>query len=60
MDKKFIITDNQEEIQSWLDLGYEIEKMVALHIATGASGSYSRYDGRIAVYLSKKENDEKN
>jgi hypothetical protein len=60
MVKKFIITDNEEEVQSWLDLGYEIEKMEALHIATGASGSYSRYDGRIAVYLSKKENDEKN
>lgn len=60
MGKKFIITNNQEEVQSWLDLGYEIEKMEALHIATGASGSYSRYDGRIAVYLSKKENDEKN
>ena len=60
MDKKFIITNNQEEVQSWLDLGYEIEKMEALHIAAGASSSYSRYDGRIAIYLSKKENDEKN
>jgi len=34
--------------------------MEALHIAAGASSSYSRYDGRIAVYLTKKENDEKN
>jgi len=34
--------------------------MEALHIATGASGSDGRYDGRIAVYLYKKENDEKN
>lgn len=55
MEKKFIITNNQEEIQYWLDLGFEIEKMEALHIATGASGSYSRYDGKIAVYLIKKD-----
>lgn len=57
MGKKFIITNNQEEVQSWLDLGFEIEKMEALHVATS---SYHRYDGKIAVYLSKKENDEKN
>ena len=60
MGKKFIITNNQEEVQSCLDLGFEIDKMEALHVATGASDSEGRYDGRIAVYLSKKENDEKN
>jgi hypothetical protein len=54
MDKKFIITNNQEEVQSWLDLGYEIENMVALHIAAGSTQSYSRYDGKVAVYLIKK------
>jgi hypothetical protein len=54
MDKKFIITNNQDEVQSWLDMGYEIEQMVPLHIAVG-SGAYGKtYDGRIAVYLIKK------
>ena len=54
MEKKFIITNNQEDIQYWLDLGFEIEKMEALYIATGESSSYGRYDGKIAVYLIKK------
>ena len=54
MEKRFIITDKQSEVQSWLDLGYEIEKLVPLHVASGSSQSYSRYDGKIAVYLIKK------
>jgi hypothetical protein len=54
MDKKFIITNNQDEVQSWLDLGYEIEKMEPLHITAGTHQSYSKYDGKIAVYLIKK------
>ena len=49
MNKKFIITNNQEEVQSWLDLGYEIEKMLVIE----------KY-GDIAIYLSKKENDKEN
>ena len=54
MEKKFIITEKQSEIQAWLDLGYEIEQMVPLHIAIG-SGAYGKtYEGRIAVYLIKK------
>ena len=54
MERVFVITDKQQEIQSWLDLGYEIENMVALHIAAGSTQSYSRYDGKVAVYLIKK------
>ena len=54
MERKFVITENQEEIQSWLDMGYEIEKMVALHVAAGSTQSYSKYNGKIAVYLIKK------
>ena len=55
MEKKFIITNNQEEIQYWLDLGFEIEKMEPLHITAGTHQSYGRYDGKIAVYLIKKD-----
>ena len=54
MEKRFIITDKQDEIQSWLDMGYEIEKMIPLNITTGTSGYLSTYDGKVAVYLIKK------
>jgi hypothetical protein len=55
MEKRFIITDKQDEIQSWLDLGFEIEKMIPLHISTG-SGAYSNtYHGKVAVYLKKNK-----
>ena len=54
MEKRFIITNKQDEVQSWLDMGYEIEKMVPLHIEIGKNAYLDRYEGKIAVYLIKK------
>jgi hypothetical protein len=54
MEKIFIITNKQDEVQSWLDIGYEIEKMVPLHIELGTNAYLDRYEGKIAVYLIKK------
>ncbi len=53
MKKKFLIVDFNSSVQAYLDDGYEIEKMVALHVSTGSS-TYQH--GKVAIYLIKKDN----
>lgn len=51
MEQKFIITDDQYEIQDWLDKGWRIISVTAQHIASSAS---YRNEGKFAVVLEKR------
>jgi|LauGreDrversion4_2_1035121.scaffolds.fasta_scaffold439657_1 hypothetical protein len=50
MEQKFIITDDQYEIQDWLDKGWRIVSVTAQHVAS--SSSY-RNEGKFAIVLEK-------
>lgn len=53
MERKFLIVDFSTSVQTYLDKGYEIEKLVPLHVSSGNS-TYQH--GKVAVYLVKKDN----
>ena len=49
MERKFLIVDSIKEVQDFLDKGFRIENMVALHVANLGSDAYCT--GKVAVYL---------
>ncbi len=50
MEQKFIIVDNQSDIQNWLDKGWRILSVTAQHVSTGSSQWLS---GKFAIVLER-------
>jgi hypothetical protein len=50
MEQKFIIVDNQHDVQTWLDKGWRILSVTAQHVSTGSSQWMS---GKFAIVLER-------
>ena len=50
MEQKFIIVDNQLNVQTWLDKGWRILSVTAQHVSTGSSQWMS---GKFAIVLER-------
>jgi hypothetical protein len=52
MEQKFLITDNDYDVNSWLNKGWRVVSVTAQHVS---AGSYE-VKGKFAIVLEKEEN----
>lgn len=52
-EQMFLITDDQEVVQSWLYKGWCIVSVTAQYVATGHQHHTTRISGKFAIVLEK-------
>jgi hypothetical protein len=54
MEQKFIITDSDYDVNSWLDRGWKVVSVTAQHVSTGKD--YASEKGKFAIVLEREKN----
>jgi hypothetical protein len=52
-EQMFLITDEHEVVQRWLDKGWRIISVTAQHVASGSQSHTSKISGNFAIVLEK-------
>lgn len=53
-NQKFLITDNEKDVEHWVDRGWEIVSVTAQHVSLAGAQRYSeRLKGKFAIVLEK-------
>jgi hypothetical protein len=52
-EQMFLITDEHEVVQRWLDKGWRIISVTAQHVASGSQIHTTRISGKFAIVLEK-------
>jgi len=56
-EQKFLIVDNERDINEWLDRGWEIISVTAQYVSAAMTGSYHEFktkSGKFAIVLQKQ------
>ena len=51
MERKFIITGDEDQVQQLLEEGWKIVSVTSQHVATGSTGQYLY--GKFAIHLER-------
>ena len=54
-EQMFLITNDHEVVQNWLDKGWRIISVTAQHVSTGGQTHTSKISGSFAIVLEKQK-----